>query len=135
MILMFFISLAGSIHFLLYNFKEPWRELVETFQENYKPGDEMVYLMAYNKKPFARYLPPSFYDLPVVAVEEDKNGNTVLRAPETTNARLWLVRRHGGIKSTDKALIRKTLAWLDANYKKLSEWKLKNLEMVLYEAL
>ena len=135
MISMFLISLAGSIHFLLNNFKEPWRELVETFQENYKPGDEVVYLMGYNKKPFARYLPPNFNDLRVVAIDGDKTGNVPLQTNKTTNGRLWLVRRYGGIKSRDKALINKAVAWLDANYKKLSEWKLKNLEMVLYEPL
>ena len=134
MISMFLISLAGSIHFLLHNFKEPWRDLVETFQDNYKPGDEVVYLMAYNKKPFARYLSPNFYDLAVVTLEEDKIDNAALRAPKTTDVRLWLVRRYGGIKSKDKARIYRTVSWLDANYKKLSEWKFKNLEMVLYEA-
>jgi mannosyltransferase len=136
MISMFLISLAGSIHFLVSNFKEPWRQLVESFQENYKPGDEVLYLMAYNRKPFTRYLPPNLSGLPVVAIEQDKTGIPALLASKKTNARrLWLVRRYGGIRSRDKALIHKTVAWLDTNYKKLSEWKLKNLEMVLYEPL
>jgi mannosyltransferase len=154
MTLMLLISVANSIDFLRHYSKEPWRPAAEIFGKSYKPGDAVVYLPAYNEYTLVRYLLPNFYDLPKVAIPanyyhkfdprlasplNDRKDNTGKRALEVlkgNNARLWLVLSHDSFtKSRHKALAGETVAWLDANYKKLSEWKLKNLEMVLYEPL
>jgi mannosyltransferase len=151
---MFFILLIGSIDFLRHNSKEPWRQAVEIFQKSYKSGDVVVYIVPYNEIAFARYLSANFYNLPVVAIpagsylnlrpphyqpinkgDKDETGIATLQALKGKNSRLWVILRHSPTTKKYKALIDSTFAWLDANYKNLTELKRKNLQFVLYEPL
>jgi mannosyltransferase len=154
MVSMFFISLIGSISFLRHNSKEPWRQAAEIFQKSYKPGDVVVYIFPYNEIAFVRYLPANFYNLPVVAIpagsylnlgpprsqplnkeDKDETGVMALQALKEKNSRLWLILRHSPTTRKNKTLIGSTLAWLDANYKSVTELKLTGLQFVLYDPL
>jgi mannosyltransferase len=138
---MFLISLAASIDFLRHNSKEPWRQAVEIFQKNYQQGDQLVYLFAYNEFAFRRYLPHNFDNLPVIAIPNrvsffrrggqdlQNKDNTViegLHTPRAQNQRLWLVLRGD---TTNRVLADTNFGWLNANYKKLDEWKLGSPEL------
>jgi len=154
MVSMFFISLIGSISFLRHNSKEPWRQAAEIFQRSYKPSDVVVYIFPYNEIAFVRYLPATFYNLPAVGIpagsflnlgprraqplnaeDKDETGVVALQALKAEKSRLWLILRHSPTSRKNKRLINSTLAWLDANYKSVTELKHTGLRFGLYEPL
>ena len=144
---MFLISLGASIDFLRHNSKEPWRQAAAIFQKNYQQGDQLVYLVSYHEIALRRYLPHDFDDVPVIAIPDrvsffrlvgqplenkDNTGIATLETFTARNRRLWLVLKRN---TTSSDASDTTLEWLNANYKRLREWKWKLglPELVLYE--
>jgi 4-amino-4-deoxy-L-arabinose transferase-like glycosyltransferase len=152
MVLTFVLSAVASIDFVRHYSKDPWRQAAEIFQQNYKAGDGLVYLLANSERAFLRYLPVNLHNVPVVAIPReyyskkvgpprpqpvnnmrDSAGIAALRDLKSKKACLWLVLHPLDAQPRHETLTTTTLAWLDANYKKSSIWQRKGVALIRYK--
>jgi mannosyltransferase len=151
MVCMLGIFVGGSVNFVRYNSKEPWRKAAENFQKNYGSGDLVVYYSSDDEVGLMRYLPPNFYDIPRIFLDssvgprpkrlfshrDSANGGILSLKSLNTDRRVWVIIRDGGI---DNAHAMGAIGWLDGHYKRTKEWKLgeqmdERVEMVLYKPM